>query len=102
MSAAALPIADSEPPAVFGNPRRDCPGRMLIVAKADAVVVHRDANQMLGGADVDRRADRPAMLPAVSHSFENDLKNLLEYRRAAREICRHFKKRLDRERAILG
>src|ERR1035437_10395179 len=92
MSAAAFTTADSQPPAVVGNPRRDCPRRMLGVAKADAVVVHRDAEQMVGGADVDRRAVRRAMLPGISHSFENDLKNLLEYRRTPREICCHFEK----------
>src|SRR5580658_11346050 len=99
---AATFTADSQPPAVFGNPRRDCPRRTLGVAKADAIVVYLDADQMVGGADVDRRAGRPAMLPGISYSFENDLKNLLEYRRAPREICCHFETCLDRERAIFG
>ncbi len=78
MSAWTLSAADSQLPAEFGNPRRDCPRRILGIANADAVVVNRDSDQMVGGADVDRGAGRSAVLPAISHSFENDLKNLLE------------------------
>src|SRR5215471_5589808 len=101
MGAAPLAAANYQPPAVFGNPRSDCPWRLLGIGKANAVVVNRDPDQVVGVVDVNRRAGRPAMLPGISHTFENDQKNLLEYQRAGCEIYRHFEKCLDREWKIL-